>query len=108
MSKSNVDNNVEQPEKETKVDVNRPLKGIMFTNMLMCVQHGKKFLSEDEKGDYYYNLTFSDGQEIFSCTCGNRVGDDFKLLHNYRLGLIYQDKKLKIVDFVEIPVSSTN
>lgn len=76
------------------------LDGIMFTEPLMCVQLGKKFIDkENEKGDYYYNLTFSDGQEILSCTCGAQIGDKLSLMSIYRLGLVYQNPKVKIVDF---------
>lgn len=87
----------------------RKLEGIMFTDPLMCVQLGKKFIDkETEKGDYYYNLTFSDGQEILSCTCGSQVGDKLSLMSIYRLGLVYQNPKVKIVDFelVTAPANS--
>ena len=96
---------VAEAKQDVKVDLNRPLEGIMFTNVLICVQHGKKFINKDENGDYYYNLTFSDGQEILSCTSGTKVGDELQMLHSYRLGLVYQDKKLRIVDFVEVPIN---
>lgn len=78
----------------------RKLEGIMFTEPLMCVQLGKKFLDKESgKGDYYYNVTFSDGQEILSCTCGTQVGDKLSLMSIYRLGLVYQNPKVKIIDF---------
>lgn len=87
----------------------RKLEGIMFTDPLMCVQLGKKFIDKESgKGDYYYNLTFSDGQEILSCTCGTQIGDKLSLMSIYRLGLVYQNPKVKIVDFelVTAPANS--
>lgn len=87
----------------------RKLEGIMFTDSLMCVQLGKKFIDKESgKGDYYYNVTFSDGQEILSCTCGTQIGDKLSLMSIYRLGLVYQNPKVKIVDFelVTAPANS--
>ncbi len=86
----------------------RRLEGIMFTEPLMCVQHGKKFLDKESgKGDYYYNLTFSDGQEVLCCTAGAAVGDKLSLMSVYRLGLVYQNPKVKIVDYELISSAGT-
>lgn len=107
--------NVENVEvKENEMDVpftngntetermGRPLEGLFKSKGLMLVQKKKTAIGEaksDGSQDYYYTLSFSDTENLFTCTSG-KVGDDLQVMHIYDLGFNYIDKKLKLVDFI--------
>lgn len=84
----------------------RPLEGLFKASCLMLVQKKKEFIGDVKKDgtqDYYYTLSFSDTEELFTCTAG-RLGDDLKIMNFYNLGFNYRDKKLKLVDFILLKV----
>lgn len=79
-----------------------PLKGLFKSSSIMLVQKKKQLIGEtksDGTQDYYYTLSFSDTENLFTCTSG-KVGDELQVMHIYDLGFDYIDKKLKLVDFI--------
>lgn len=78
-----------------------PLKGLFKSSRIMLVQKKKNMIGDvksDGTQDYYYTLSFSDTENLFTCTSG-KVGDELQVMHIYDLGFDYIDKKLKLVDF---------
>lgn len=76
--------------------VDNTIKGSMVTNgALTLVQKAKKDMKD---GSYWYQLAFTDGENLMSLTGGTKL-DDMKLGTSYILGLNFENGKLKIVDF---------
>jgi len=72
------------------------IKGSVITNGgLTLVQKAKKDMKD---GSYWYQLAFTDGENLMSLTSGAKA-DDMKLGTSYILGLNFENGKLKIVDF---------
>lgn len=74
------------------------LKGSLTTNgALTLVQKAKKDMKD---GSYWYQLAFTNGVDLMSLTAGTKA-DDMMLGKSYKLGLSFDNGKLKIVDFIE-------
>lgn len=71
-------------------------KGLLRADGLMLVQKRKTAIGD--AGDYYYTLTFTNGIDIMTLTCG-KSADDMKLLTKYNLGLDFINSKLKLQSF---------
>lgn len=113
MAKENVNTKVDNQEAQEadvpytgdNTDVarmGRPLEGLFKSKGLMLVQKKKSLIGEtkgDGSQDYYYTLSFSDTENLFTCTSG-KIGDELEVMHIYDLGFNYIDKKLKLVDFI--------
>lgn len=80
------------------------MKGLLKVFNLKLAQKKKVFIDE-AKGDYYYNLGFTDGEELLLITAGKKA-DAMILETRYDLGLDYLDKKLKLRDFEECASAS--
>ncbi len=79
----------------------QPLEGLFKASGLMLVQKKKSYIGSalSDSQEYYYTLSFSDTENMFTCTSG-KIGDDLQVMHIYDLGFNYIDKKLKLVDFI--------
>lgn len=75
------------------------MKGILTSNELKLIKKKKNFIDE-AKNEYYYDLGFSNGEDLLLITAG-KAADIMQLDQKYVLGLDYIDKKLKMRDFVE-------
>lgn len=89
---------------KVKEDNGFQLKGLFRCNRVTLVQKKRTYIGDkkaDGTQDYYYNLSFTNGEDLFSCTCG-KFGDELNLNRQYNLGFDYIDKKLKLVSFEQL------
>lgn len=91
---------------EKNVDKNEEfqIKGLFVCSGVRLVQKKQTYIGDkkaDGTQDYYYNLSFTNGEDLFSCTCG-KFGDTLCLNRQYNLGFDYIDKKLKLVSFQQL------
>lgn len=75
------------------------MKGMLYTNELKLVKKKKNFIDES-KNEYYYELGFSNNEDLLLLTAG-KAADVLQIDQKYLLGLDFIDKKLKMRDFVE-------
>lgn len=113
MAEKNVNTKVDNQEAQeadvpftgghTEVErMGQPLKGLLVSSGIMLVQKKMTYIGDtkaDGSRDYYYTLSFSDTENLFTCTSG-KVGDGLEVMHIYNVGFDYIDKKLKLVDFI--------
>lgn len=71
-------------------------KGLLRADGLILVQKRKTLIGD--AGDYYYTLTFTNGVDIVTLTCG-KSADTMKLMTKYNLGLDFINSKLKLQSF---------
>lgn len=69
-------------------------KGLLKANGLTVVQKKKNLIGEN--GDYYYNLTLTNGEDILIITAG-KLADELQLMKSYNFGFDFVDKRLKLV-----------
>lgn len=72
----------------------KKMKGLLRASGLTVVQKKKNAIGEN--GDYYYNLTLTNGEDILVITAG-KVADELQLMKSYNFGFDFLDKRLKLV-----------
>lgn len=71
------------------------MDGFLKVERVMCVGVDKKDI---DGNSYYYNLSFGNGKDILSTTCGKK-GDGIEFGKLYNIGLNYINGKLKLADY---------
>lgn len=77
----------------------KKMVGMLHAYNMMCVQTKKNEIGDN--GDYFYNLGFSDGNNVLLVTAG-KLGDNVVFGKNYNLHFDWIDKKLKLVYAEEV------
>lgn len=79
------------------------MKGLFYSKELTLVSKKKNLMEEGKS--YYFDLGFTDGEDLIKLTAGV-IGDKMEIGHQVQLGVDYLDKKLKIRDFVDLTVQA--
>lgn len=69
------------------------MTGLLHVDNVMLMQKKKNLMEEGKS--YYYNLGFTDGEDVLLITAG-QLGDNMVVGKKYNLRLDFLDKKLKL------------